>query len=76
MRKMSKRWAPESECGCLTDGQDAGGLKTFKSRTRRNQLMYRKPLEFLHKSAHGAKQNSGDYFSLPLMGKSQENMSQ
>jgi len=37
--------------------------------------MYRKPLEFLHKSAHGAKQNSGDYFSLPLMGKSQENMS-
>lgn len=72
--KWGRDGALEREFGCLMDGQDAGGLKTFKLRTQRNQLMYRKP-EFLHKSAHS------QLWWLPLslslsLGKSHENMSQ
>lgn len=28
------------DCGRLMDGRDGGGLKMFKSKTQRNQLLY------------------------------------
>ncbi len=78
--KLARDGALERDCGCLTDRRDAGGWKTFKSRTQRNQLMYRNlgvPAQIRSQSQTELMlwSASGDYLSLSL-GKSHENVSQ